>query len=93
MESTAAHYLRIYLETQSQELNFQGPRVRRDEFDSVHDLRVATRRLRSVLVTFRPLLDRPAVDPLRGELKWLMGAFGEARDVEVMHARIIDDDR
>lgn len=90
MRSTAAHYLRKYLETQSLELNVQGPRVRRNEIGSVHDLRVATRRLRSVLSTFRLILDRPKDDPLREELKWLMRALGDARDVEVMHARIIE---
>jgi CHAD domain-containing protein len=53
-------------------------------------MRVATRRLRSALATFRPLLDRSVTDPIRDELKWLGGALGGPRDEEVMHARLLD---
>jgi CHAD domain-containing protein len=42
-----------------------------DEPDAVHQMRVATRRLRSALATYRPLLDRERTDPVRQELKWL----------------------
>lgn len=51
-------------------------------------MRVAIRRLRSALVTFRPLLDRRVSDPVRDELKWIAGVLGEARDTEVFHARV-----
>jgi len=33
--------------------------------DAVHDMRVAVRRLRSTLRTFRPLFDRDRTEPLR----------------------------
>jgi len=58
--------------------------VRADEPDAVHQMRVATRRLRSALATFRPLLDRDVTDPLRDELKWLGEVLGAARDAEVI---------
>jgi CHAD domain-containing protein len=64
------------------------PRVRRDLPDSIHQMRVATRRLRSALRTFRPLFDRSRTDPLRAELRWLATELGEARDREVMLARL-----
>jgi CHAD domain-containing protein len=64
------------------------PRVRRDEPDAVHKMRVATRRLRSTLKTFRPLWDRAATDHLRAELKWLAEVLGKVRDAEVMAARL-----
>lgn len=64
------------------------PRVRRDLPDSIHQMRVATRRLRSALRTFRALFDRSRTDPLRAELRWLAGELGEARDREVMLARL-----
>ena len=62
--------------------------VRRDTHEGVHQLRVAMRRLRSALATFRPLVDRDVTDPLREELQWIAGLLGEARDAEVMGQRL-----
>jgi CHAD domain-containing protein len=62
--------------------------VRRDTHEGVHQLRVAMRRLRSALATFRPLVDRDVTDPLREELQWIAGLLGEARDAEVMAERL-----
>jgi CHAD domain-containing protein len=77
-----------YLREQVDELLGQDPRVRRDEPDAVHKARVATRRLRSALRTFRPVLDRDRTDPLRDELRWWGGVLGEARDREVQRDRV-----
>lgn len=65
------------------------PKVRTDEYDAVHTMRVATRRLRSALATFRPLLDRTRTDPLRDELKWIASELGGARDAEVLRERLL----
>jgi CHAD domain-containing protein len=51
-------------------------------------MRVASRRLRSALATYRPILDREQTDPLRDELRWLSGELGLARDSEVMQERL-----
>lgn len=64
------------------------PAVRRDVPDSVHQMRVAARRLRSVLRSYRSVLDRKATDPVREELKWLGGELGAERDQEVMLERL-----
>ena len=64
------------------------PRVRRDDPDAVHKMRVSTRRLRSALATFKPLLDTEQSRHLREELKWLAGVLGRARDAEVMRDRL-----
>lgn len=64
------------------------PAVRGDEPDAVHQLRVAIRRLRSALTTFRPVLDRERTRQLAGELKWLAGVLGRPRDLEVLQARV-----
>ena len=56
--------------------------------EDVHKMRVATRRLRSALRTFRPLLDRGVSEPLRAELTWLAGVLGQARDTQVMWDRL-----
>jgi len=63
--------------------------VRRDEPDAVHQMRVATRRLRSVMATWRPLLQRAATDPLRAELGWLAGELGRERDAEVLRDHVL----
>ncbi|MEU0268794.1 CHAD domain-containing protein [Nocardioides sp. NPDC006303] len=65
-----------------------GRLVLRDEDDSVHQMRVTVRRLRSVLATYRPLLDAERSEPLRAELKWLGALLGEVRDAEVLRKRL-----
>ena len=62
--------------------------VRRDLPDSVHQMRVAARRLRSALATFAPLIEKEQADALREELKWIASELGMIRDTEVMLARL-----
>ncbi len=56
--------------------------------EDVHQARVATRRLRSHLRTFAPLLDEPWADAMREELDWLGGVLGAVRDADVLLARL-----
>ncbi|WCI09186.1 CYTH and CHAD domain-containing protein [Arthrobacter sp. OVS8] len=87
----AGDVLLAYLRQQVKELKDQDPRVRQDTHDAVHKMRVATRRMRSALATYQKLLDdAETVTLLRNELKWLAGVLGQARDAEVMHARLKD---
>ena len=65
--------------------------MRQDLPGGVHKMRVATRRLRNALATHRPLLDRDVTEPVRDELKWLAGALGDARDAEVLQARLVGE--
>lgn len=53
-----------------------------EDVESVHQMRVGLRRLRSALGMFKSLLVLP--DALKGELDWLGGALGEARDWDVL---------
>ena len=85
---TAGGVVLAHLAEQVEELVRQDPQVRRDVPDALHKMRVATRRLRSALTTFRPLLERGRTDPLREELKWLAAELGQVRDTEVMHERL-----
>ncbi len=62
--------------------------VRRDLPDSVHQMRVAARRLRSALGTFAPLLEPADAVPLKEELRWLASELGAIRDTEVMLDRL-----
>jgi CHAD domain-containing protein len=57
--------------------------VRTEQPEGVHDLRVACRRLRSILAAFRSVLDREHTDPLREELRWVGAQLSGARDTEV----------
>jgi CHAD domain-containing protein len=77
-----------YLEDQVQMLRKQEGRVRRDKPDAVHQIRIAIRRLRAGLATYRKLLEPDVVAHLRGELKWLAGTSGVARDAQVLHERL-----
>jgi CHAD domain-containing protein len=65
--------------------------VRRGQPDSVHQLRVTARRLRSVMKTFATILDPEWSNSLRSELKWLADALAGARDSEVLLDRLLDD--
>ncbi|HEX6843967.1 MAG TPA: CHAD domain-containing protein [Actinomycetota bacterium] len=56
--------------------------------EGVHQARVATRRLRSDLRVFAPLLDVAWAVDLRRELRWLGRALGRARDADVLFARL-----
>ncbi|MBB5872173.1 CHAD domain-containing protein [Allocatelliglobosispora scoriae] len=55
-----------------------------------HRLRVASRRLRSTLRTFEPLLDPHWSTPVRTGLRDLADALGPARDAEVLLERLAD---
>ena len=62
--------------------------VRRDEPDAVHQMRVATRRLRSTLRSFGQIISRDRTQRLATELKWLGTVLGDARDAEVLAAHL-----
>jgi len=66
------------------------PRVRDDEFDSVHQLRVATREMRSLLETFEGILEGEQLTALEDELKHAAGVLGVARDAEVVEERFLE---
>ena len=56
--------------------------------EAVHQARVATRKLRSNLRTFGPLLDPAWTEPLRSEMGWLAMSLGAVRDREVLLDRL-----
>ncbi len=60
-----------------------------DDPEDIHDARVATRRVRSHLRTFRTVVDEQWANNLRAELKWLGGLLGAVRDAEVLQARLL----
>lgn len=56
------------------------------ESESLHQMRVATRRLRSVLRAARPILPHDWNESLAKELSWLGKCLGAARDLDVQIA-------
>ncbi|MFF9483615.1 CHAD domain-containing protein [Streptomyces sp. NPDC014676] len=82
---TAGDHVLAYVRAQRDALVELDPAVRQDVPDSVHRMRVATRRLRS---TFRAVLAREATDPLGADLKWLAAELGLDRDQEVLAERL-----
>jgi inorganic triphosphatase YgiF len=54
-----------------------------DEVEGVHQMRVAVRRMRSLLVLFRPVLERQATKCFEQELRRLGDVLGRARDWDV----------
>jgi len=89
-EGPASAVLLSYLGKQVEALKKHDPGIRENAPDAVHQLRVAARRMRSALATFRKLADPDVTGSLRSELKWLAGTVGETRDNEVMRARLLD---
>ncbi|KAA2258128.1 CYTH and CHAD domain-containing protein [Solihabitans fulvus] len=88
--STAGQVVLADLRTQVARIKREDPRVRQDEPDSVHSMRVATRRLRSTLQAYGSVVARKHTRMLTEELRWLAGVLGQARDLEVLERRFVD---
>ena len=87
--STAGELVRHTIALSVASLMRHDPGVRLgDDLEDVHRARVATRRLRSQLRTFRTLLDTEWASALREDLRWLGGGLGSVRDRQVMAQRV-----
>ncbi|WIM05477.1 MAG: CHAD domain-containing protein [Candidatus Nitricoxidivorans perseverans] len=60
-----------------------------DDPEYIHQMRVATRRLRAALRLFAPLLSADFSAGLLPPLRELMGLLGHARDLDVLQAEIV----
>ncbi|MCE3292504.1 MAG: metal-chelation protein [Arthrobacter sp.] len=85
----ASGVVTAYLGAQIAQLLRTDPAVRLEEPDAVHQMRSATRRLRSALAVYRKLFGDAAVQRLRDELKWLGRILGAPRDAEVTRERVL----
>jgi CHAD domain-containing protein len=74
-----------YIADQVEKIKHYDVLVRQDTDDAVHQLRVATRRLRSVLRVYGKII--PTGD-LGSDLQWLGQRLSPARDLEVQQERI-----
>lgn len=58
------------------------------DIENVHQMRVATRRIRAYLKAAQPALDSGVASGLRADLSALAGALGAVRDLDVMIERL-----
>jgi CHAD domain-containing protein len=88
-DSPARDVIRTVLAVSVGALLHHDPLIRTSgDPEAVHQARVATRKLRSHLRTFGPLLDPDWTGPLRSELGWLALGLGAVRDREVLLERL-----
>ncbi|MFD8303475.1 CHAD domain-containing protein [Streptomyces sp. NPDC059690] len=85
---TAGDHVLAYVREQRDTIVALDPAVRRDTYDALHRMRVATRRMRSAFRSYAKVLDRAVTDPVGEELKWLAGELGVGRDSEVLAERL-----
>jgi CHAD domain-containing protein len=87
-KATLGDVVQGYLGEQRDAIRTGDADVRRDLPDSVHKMRVATRRMRSALQAYGSVIDRRRTGALADELKWLAAVLGADRDLEVLQDRI-----
>lgn len=87
-EDDPAHAVLAAIEANVNKIMEYDPKVRADEWDSVHQMRVATRELRSHMQTFEGILGGEDYLQLEKELKLLATILGRARDAEVIEERL-----
>ncbi len=86
--SAAGEVVLAYLRAHTETLKALDPMVRMGEHDAVHQMRVAARRLRSTLRSFRYILAPEDTSELAADLQWLGGVLGAARDGEVLASHL-----
>lgn len=83
-----AQLLLTLLSAQRDELLRQDAGVRAEKPEAVHKLRIAARRMRSALTTYRKVVDPAAANSLREELRWLGQSLAKARDAQVLREHL-----
>ncbi|TDD86265.1 CHAD domain-containing protein [Saccharopolyspora karakumensis] len=88
-EASIAAHVRAGLDARLRALRAHeaGTRVGEDP-EELHQMRVSVRRMRAMLRSARPFLDRDESERLRAELGWLGRALGPVRDLDVLLERL-----
>ena len=88
-DAPALEHVRVALARQLAELLTHDPGTRfGEDSEELHQLRVATRRLRAILRAARDLLEPGWSEALRAELSWLASALGPVGDLDVLIERL-----
>ena len=84
-DATYAEAAASAVETRAEEVFVHtGRALDTNDIEGVHDMRVATRRLRAVMEIFAPCFPKKEHRALRKEVKLLADVLGERRDPDVM---------
>jgi CHAD domain-containing protein len=87
---SAAEVVHAALSRSVRQMLDRDPRVRvGGDAEDLHQLRVATRRLRSDLRTFRDVLDEERTAGLRDELRWVADSTNRLRDLDVLRIWLV----
>ena len=85
----ALDVLRGYLGAQSTAFLTQLPRLRDGKLEASHRVRVACRRSRSLLRTYRPLMDGDWADELAARIGEFTQVVSPERDIEVVRGQLL----
>ena len=85
---SAGQLVRTHFAELAARLQEQDTRLRTGQPGSIHKLRIAARRSRTALKTYKPLLVPGSADTLGDELRWLGQALADARDAQVLRERL-----
>ena len=84
-DASSAATLRARIREQVERVLAHDPGTRLGtDSEELHQMRVATRRLRAFLRAGQELVDPAWAEPVREELKWLGGVLGPVRDLDVL---------
>jgi CHAD domain-containing protein len=86
----ASAAISLALRTAVARLRAADPAAQGGEPEGVHRLRTSARRLRSELRAFRDLVEPGWCETLERELKWLGGALGDVRDLDILRSHFED---
>jgi len=91
-EAPAVEQVRAMIEAQFRQIiaNDPGTRLGQDP-EHLHQMRVACRRLRTLLREAGSMLDPEWVEPLREEIGWLGDELGAVRDLDVLRQHMSDE--
>jgi CHAD domain-containing protein len=91
-EAPAVEQVRAMIEAQFRQIiaNDPGTRLGQDP-ELLHQMRVACRRLRTLLREAGSMLDPEWVEPLREEIGWLGDELGAVRDLDVLRQHLSDE--
>jgi inorganic triphosphatase YgiF len=65
------------------------PAMKRRDEESLHQMRVALRRLRAAISLFSAVVSDDRIDTIKTELRWLAREFGPARDLDTLLIEVL----
>lgn len=87
----AVEAARNALHAKAKVLRVQCDAVRRETVEGIHDMRVGSRRLRSVLQEIQPAAGHGLLEPFRARVKTITESLGRPRELDVMIAMLNEE--